>query len=79
MYISPHGVLRTTYRCDHGHVESVRVVKVEPICVSKGDFFLGMVFVETILLNDERMVKQVLSSVEDAYLRQNHDGWHRSQ
>ena len=78
-YTSPPGVLRTTYRCKHRHVESIRVVKVESICVSKRNFLLVMILVETILLENEDMVNRPCDPVEDSYLRQDHNGWHRPQ
>lgn len=61
-HASPCGILGDTYSSEHGHVKSIRVVKVESICVSKRDLFLGMMFVETVLLDSEHMIKQALSS-----------------
>lgn len=63
-YASLHGDLGTNYRCEHGHVESIRVVEVETVGVCKCDFFRGMVFVETILVNDRHMIKQFPSSID---------------
>lgn len=42
-----------TYGCEHWHINGIRVVEIQFVRMSKLQFLRGMIFVETVLSNDE--------------------------
>jgi len=49
-----------THSGEHGHVNGIRVVHIDSICMSKRDFFWGMSFVKAVLRSGSRVISVTL-------------------